>query len=375
MDFSFSEEQQMLRDTTERFIATRYGFEARQAIRDSEEGWSPAIWKELAELGLLALLVPEADGGIGADPVAAMLVMRAMGAGLLLEPYLSSAVVATAAVVAAPPSARRSELLAALGEGRCIAALATERMPEDADDDLPRADRDDAGWRLSGRCSSIYHAPLADRLLVPARHRTGLVLLDVPSDAQGLSISAGRSLDDQPLGDLLFDALRLDAEACLDPQAETGVQRALDLGTAALCADALGSLERALQASVDYCKQRTQFGSPIGRFQALQHRLADMLIEREQALSLCYLAATSVDLPQQAARHTALSAAKFGIGRAARFVSQQAVQVHGGMGMTDELDVSHHFRRLTAFALRFGDQDAHLQRHAMLSAGHPELAA
>lgn len=360
MDFSFSDEQQMLQDTTERFIAARYGFEARQRIRDSEAGWSPAVWKELAELGLLALVVPEADGGIGAEAVAAMLVSRAMGSGLLIEPYLSSAIVATAALAATPASAQRTELLGRLAGGDVVAVLTDETDDEPAS---VTAERLAAGWRLSGRKPLVYHASLADLLLVPAQCAGQTALFAVSATAAGVHREAFTTLDDQQAAHVRLDSVELDQSSLLASDASSALASAQALGLACLCADAVGSLDRALAATIEYSKSRQQFGTAIGRFQSLQHRMADMFMQREQALSMCYLAASAVSEPDAATRQRSLSAAKIRIGEAARQIAQQAVQIHGGMGMTDELDISHHFRRLTAFELRFGDQAAHLRRY------------
>jgi alkylation response protein AidB-like acyl-CoA dehydrogenase len=367
MDFSFTDEQQMLQDTTERFIDARYGFETRQKIRDGGQGWSAGVWQELAELGLLALMVPEADGGIGADGVAAMLVNRAMGSGLLIEPYLSSAIVATTAVAATPPGERRSALLAAMAAGELIAVLTDESADSlQSVEASPHAD----GWQLSGRKQVVYHAPLADLLLVPARCEGQLALFAVPADSAGLRRDAFVTLDDQQAAHVHFDAVKLSAGDLLAADATAAIDAAQDIGLASLCADAFGSLDRTLNATIEYSKARQQFGTPIGRFQVLQHRMADMFMQREQALSMSYLAATALANPEPASRRRDLSAAKVCIGEAARHIAQQSVQLHGGMGMTDELDVSHHFRRLTAFELRFGASDAHLRRfHAGNSGG------
>ncbi|MBB1087010.1 acyl-CoA dehydrogenase family protein [Lysobacter sp. SG-8] len=357
MDFSFSEEQQMLQDMTERFVAGRYGFEARERIRASAAGWSPDLWRELGELGLLALAVPEADGGIDAGPVGTMLVARAMGAGLLLEPFIASAVVATTAVARCPAGEGRDALLAAM--------LAGEQLVVPLDEVLPTpgtiaATQEDTGWRLRGRKPVVYHAPIADVLLVAAHHDGRTALFAVPRTATGVEIESFRTLDDAVAGRVTLD-LVVGMDACLSTDAGEALGEAFDRGLAAFCADALGSMERALQATLEYARSRVQFGVPIGRFQALQHRLADMLVQLEQARSMTYLATSSLDEADITDRRAALSGAKALVGQAARAIAQESVQLHGGMGMTDELDVSHHFRRLTAFELRHGSTDAHLR--------------
>ncbi len=363
MDFSFNEEQQMLQDMAGRFFAGRYGFEARNRIRESGAGWSRDIWNELAELGLLAIAVPEADGGIGAGGFGALLVAQAAGAGLLLEPFVSSAIVATTAVARSPEGPLRSELLAALAAGERIAVLAGE----DAEGESVLATRDGDGWKLEGDCEVVYHAPLADVLLVPARDEGRLLLFAVPAAAPGLSVEPLRTVDDQVAGNLRLRGVAVAAGDRLSGDAEAPVRAALESGLSALCADALGSMERALAATIEYSKSRVQFGVPIGRFQALQHRMADMLMQVEQARSMACLAAASLDEADARERARSLSAAKALIGQAGRQVAQQSVQLHGGMGMTDELDVSHHFRRLLAFEARFGATDVHLRRYRELA--------
>lgn len=364
MDFSFSDEQRLLEDACTRFLAQRYDFESRQRIRAGASGHSREIWRELADLGLLALAAPEADGGLAAGPVAAHLVSRAMGAGLLLEPYLGSAIVATTALAQLPASPRRDALLAAMIAGDCIAVPTDETWPVA---DRVRAERDGDGWRLEGGKAAVYHAPVADVFLLPVPLDGRLALFALPVDAAGLSVTAARSIDDQAIGHLKLAAVRLPADALLATDAEAAFELALQQGLAALCADALGAMERMLADTIGYSKSRQQFGVPIGRFQALQHRMADLYMQVEQARSMSYLAATCLDADTGDARRAALSAAKARIGQAARQVGQEAVQMHGGMGMTDELALSHHFRRLTAFERRYGSTQEHLQRYRALT--------
>ena len=365
MDFSFTDEQQMLLDTTRRFLAERYGFEQRQRIRDSDAGWSREIWTQLGELGLLALNIPEAEGGIGGGPVATLLVGTSIGAGLLVEPYGSSAVVATEALVQLGAPAQRAHWLPLLASGECIAVLAHDEAGEGTATGAlaTTAVRNAQGWEISGQKSIVYHAPAADVLLVSARTEEGTGLFLVASGAEGLSLQRYRTIDDQCAADVVLDKVTVSAEAKLGAEVSEGLQQVLDIGLAALCAEALGAMERILAATIEYSRSRTQFGAPIGSFQALQHRMAEMLMHLEQARSMCYLAATRCSDTDAAARAAALSAAKVLMGQAARYIGQQAVQLHGGMGMTDELDVSHYFKRLLAFELRCGTTEAHLERY------------
>jgi alkylation response protein AidB-like acyl-CoA dehydrogenase len=360
MDFSFNEEQQMLLETTRRLIAKDYTFAQRMTIRDGSDGWSRDTWAQFADLGLLALTIPEDDGGIGAGPIGAMLVSNAVGEGLLLEPFHASAIVATQAIVQLGNADQRARWLPALAGGETIAVLALDDANQGIGvEATPCAD----GWTLHGRKHAVYHGDIADLLLVTARIQGGeeLALFALPADAQGVTRHGYRTVDDQRAANLQFDNVSASADARLGGDATDGVQAALDIGLAALCAEAVGALDRILAATIDYSRARKQFGVPIGSFQALQHRMADMLMYAEQARSMSYLATARCTDADAGVRRKALSAAKVSIGQAARFVAQQAVQIHGGMGMTDELDVSHYFKRLTAFELRGGTTDGHLR--------------
>ena len=353
MDFSFTEEQQLLEDTVRRFVAKDYAFEQRRAILASAAGWSREAWQQLAELGLLALNVPEEHGGLGAGPVDTLLAMNALGPGLPLEPYLASAVVATALLRECPP---QGGLLAEMAAGERIVVLA-HTEPAGAATVCRPAETD---FLLDGRKCVVAHAAAADMLVVSARLCDELALFLVPRDAAGLSLDSYPTLDGRRAAEVHLAGVRLPATARL-AAGQDALERALDIGLAALCAEAVGIMKAALDATVDYLRTRRQFGQPIGRFQALQHRAADMLLHYEQAKSMSYLAAMRCASTDARERRRALSAAKVLIGRAARFIGQQAVQLHGGMGMSDELVVSHWFKRLTAIEIEFGDSDTHLQ--------------
>lgn len=373
MDFSFTEEQQMLRDTTRRFIAERLNFSARQNNRALADGFSRAAWAELGELGLLALNVPEAEGGMNAGPIENMLICNAIGEGLVLEPYLSSAVIATRAIATLAAAEQRAEWLPKLASGEMIAALAHDEPGTrfDAAAIATSAVREGAGWSISGRKSLVYHAPVADLLLVSARVHgdpaDALALFAIPRKSTGLILHTCATIDSQRAADIALDACRVPLDARIGNDINTGLQEVLDFGLAAFCAEAFGSLDSILKATIEYSRNRVQFGVPIGSFQALQHRMADMLMHVEQARSMSYLATSVCNDPDASRRRAALSAAKTLIGQAARFVGQQAVQLHGGMGMTDEMSVSHYFKRLLAFELRMGSSDQHLDEYRRTS--------
>ncbi|HYD93909.1 MAG TPA: acyl-CoA dehydrogenase family protein [Noviherbaspirillum sp.] len=372
MDFSFTEEQQMLLDTTRRFVAKDYGFEKRQKIRqEAPEGFSRDAWDTLADIGLLAINVPEAEGGMGGSAVDTMLVMNAIGEGLLLEPYLGSAVLATKAVALMGNDAQRAALLPALAAGEKIAAFAHdepasrfERMAIDT-----RAWPVGSGYVITGHKSVVLHGPSAEVLIVTARlaqpgQAGPMAVFAVPSGNAGVRQVPFRTVDGLPASEIRFDQVFLPADALLSAEADDAIGAVLDFGIAAVCAEAVGALDKLLAATVEYARSRKQFGQPIGKFQALQHRMADMVLHIEQARSMSYLAAVRCEDPDPLARAKALSAAKVVVGQACRFVGQQAVQLHGGMGVTDELDVSHYFKRLMAIEMQFGGTDQHLEAYA-----------
>lgn len=378
MDFTFSEEQQMLLDTTRRFMAKDYGFETRREIKEqAQDGFSRKVWQALADIGLLALNVPEAEGGLGGSAIDTMLVMNAVGEGLLLEPYLSSAVLATQTIARLGTPDQRGEWLPALAAGETIATLAHDE-PSSRFDRMQiatRAWQGDAGYVISGHKSVVAHGAEADLLLVTARigkpdEHGPLAVFCIPRNAAGVYVAGYSTVDGVRAADIWFNQTSVPAgsilgvassaeENCADKLADV-----LDLGLAAVCAEAVGALDKLLAATVEYARNRKQFGQPIGKFQSLQHRMAEMVLHIEQARSMSYLAAVRCTDPDRTARSHALSAAKVVIGQACRFVSQQAVQLHGGMGVTDELDVSHYFKRLMAIELQFGSTDQHLEQVA-----------
>jgi len=376
MDFNLTGEQQMLGDTVQRFVAKEYGFERRRSILRSPDGWSRDVWKQLAELGLLALQVPEEHGGMGAGALETMLAMSAFGRGLLLEPYLASAVLATGLVRELGSAAQKKALLPALAAGEIIAVPAhgEEGARHDLEQVATAATRSGDGWVLAGKKALVPHAPAAHLLLVSARTAgvagdpAGISLFAVKRDAPGVTLAARTMLDGHRAADVTLTDVRVTRSDLLGP--EGGALAALtavwDAGIAALCAEAVGALQAILDATLEYSRTRKQFGVPIGKFQALQHRMADMLIHVEQARSMSYLAAMRCGETDPVLRGRALSAAKVVVGQACRFVGQQAVQIHGGMGMTDELDVTHLFRRLTAIELSLGDTEHHLERFVRL---------
>jgi alkylation response protein AidB-like acyl-CoA dehydrogenase len=376
MNFEFSDEQQQLHDTVNRYLTEQYTFERFRAINASPSGWDKAAWAGLAELGVLALNVPVAQGGLGFGPLETLSVMGACGRSLLLEPFSSSAVIATAALRAFDDAAA-AQLLTRMASGEAIAVLAHYEPDSRFETQWvsTRAQTSGDHYLLDGHKAVVLHAGAADTLLISARtagqpgDAHGVSLFRVPRDARGLTLDAYPTIDGQRAAEVYLKAVQVPADSRLGAEgaALPAIDAALDTGLAALCAEAVGVMQALVDATVAYVQSRQQFGVPIGRFQALQHRIADMLIHLEQARSMSYLAALRCADPNVTERRRALSAAKALMGQSARFVGQQAVQLHGGMGMTDELIVSHWFKRLTAAELMFGDSDTHLQRYAALT--------
>jgi alkylation response protein AidB-like acyl-CoA dehydrogenase len=317
-----------------------------------------------------------AQGGLGFGPLETLSVMAACGRSLLLEPFLSSAVIATAVLRAFADDAAAA-LLTRMATGDAIAVLAHYEPDSRFVSQWvrTRAQKSGDNYQLDGHKAVVLHAGAADTLLISARtsgepgDEKGVSLFRVPRDAKGLSLDQYPTIDGQRAADVYLKGVQVpeSSRLGLEGGALPAIDAALDIGLAALCAEAVGVMQALVDATVAYVQSRQQFGTAIGRFQALQHRIADMLIHLEQARSMSYLAALRCQDENVTERRRALSAAKIVVGQSCRFVAQQAVQLHGGMGMTDELIVSHWFKRLTAAELMFGDSDTHLQRFAALT--------
>ncbi len=373
MDFEFTEEQRLLAEAVGKFMAARYGSESRRASHKVPGSWSRETWRSLAEMGLLAILVPSEQGGMGGGPVDVMLAMNEFGAGLLLEPYWSSAVLATTLVRKLGGSGAAA-LLEGLATGARIAAVAHAEPGARYDLDHVRtiARPTANGWTLVGTKALVLGAGAADTLLVsavvPAKTRDdgGISVFSVPCRTQGVRLREYPTIDGRGAADVTLEDAHVGPDALLGKEGAAGasLRDAHDLGLAALCADALGAMKALVDTTAKYLQTRAQFGQPIGKFQALQHRMADMLIHFEQAKSMAYLASMKCESSDRVDRRKVLSAAKVVVGQAARYIGQQAIQLHGGIGMADELDVGHYFRRLTAFELTLGDTDYHLEQVA-----------
>ena len=371
MDFELSQEQEMLAETARRFCTSKYSFERRQEILTSPTGWSRDVWRQLVELGLTTLLVPADQGGLGAGPVETMVVMNAFGAAMLLEPFWSSAVWSTL-LLSKLDGAPASQLLLQLASGERIATIADAEPGARHESGSPgtTAERTAHGWTLNGTKSAVLHASAADILLVTARTRSAATasVFAVPREAPGVTVRDFGMIDGRRAADVDFAGVRLVEDTLFggEGRASRALDEARDVALAALCADTVGAMKALLNATRSYLQTRKQFGRPIGSFQALQHRVVDMLLHYEQAQSMSMLAAMQCNAADAPVRRRTLSAAKVVVGQGARFVGQQAVQLHGGMGMSDELDVSHLFKRITAAELLMGDSDHHLQEFVAL---------
>jgi alkylation response protein AidB-like acyl-CoA dehydrogenase len=378
MNFDYSDEQQQLADSVRKYLANDYSFEKRKAILNSASGISDAAWATLAAMGLTAIAVPEADGGFGGGAVDLMAAMEACGEALVLEPLLEHIGLAGRLIVRAGSDAQRAALLPQLIDGStrfAFAGLEPGRRYELAPA-TTTATAAGEGWRLDGDKLMVIGAPSAARLLVSARtsgaagEAKGVSLFVVERNAAGVTLNPYRTVDGQRAADIRFAGVQLGAEALLGARGEALalIEEATDFATALLCAEAVGAMKYANDATLEYTKTRKQFGVPIASFQVLQHRMVEMYIHGEQARSMAILAAAKVDAGGDAAqRQRAVSAAKVKIADAARHIAQESVQLHGGMGMTEELKVSHTFRRLTSIAQRFGDADHHLERYASVT--------
>ena len=374
MNFEHTEERRMLADSLNRFIAERYGFETRNKIAATSEGYSPEMWNHFAELGAIGVLMREEDGGFGGAGFDIAVVFEALGRGLVLEPLLASAVLAGEAIASAGNEAQRG-LLESIADGSTIASFAHDEP--DTHYELARvgltAQREGDGWVLNGVKSVVPQGAQAKVFVVSARtsgaidDEAGISLFLVPSDTPGLAVRGTPTIDGGHVAELSFNGARLGADALLglEGQGFATLERSVGRGSLALCAEALGAMEAAKAATLDYLRTRKQFGVPIGSFQALQHRMADLLLEIEQARSSVINAAAALDA-DRLTRERALSAAKMSIGRIGALVAEECIQLHGGIGMTWELPLAHYAKRLVMIDHQLGDEDHHLERYIAL---------
>ena len=370
MDFDLSEEQSLVADNVARLMKDKYGFEQRNAYKARPLGFSEDLWTQYAEMGLLGAAFSEDDGGFGGGAVERMLIAEAFGRSLALEPYIASVVLGGGAVKHAGSAEQRAALLGSVASGDTRLALAhAERAAGwNPFDVATTATRRDGGFVLNGDKGLVIHGDSAQKLIVLARlsgargDSAGLGLFVVDAGAAGVSRRGYETQDGQRAAEIHFAEVR--AEAALgDPEGAAGpLQATLDEAVAALCAEAVGAMSEAIEITTEYLKTRKQFGQPIGSFQALQHRASDMVVALEQARSMMYYATMMADETDAELRGRAISAAKAQIGRSAKFIGQQATQLHGGIAMTYEYKLGHLFKRMTMIEMSYGDADYHLQK-------------
>lgn len=373
MNFEHTEDRRMLADSLNRFIAEQYGFETRDRIARSPQGYSTEIWQQFAELGVIGALFREADGGFGGEGFDIAVVFEALGRGLVVEPLLG-AVMAGEAIALAGNDAQK-KLLADIVGGTTMAAFAHDE-PEshyELSRVQTRAERSGDGWVLKGAKAVVAQGERADLFVVTARtsgsvdDEAGISLFIVPANTPGLRVRGCAGIDGGRVAELTFEKAKLGADALLGAEGAgyATLERAVGRGILALCAEALGAMESAKTATLEYLRTRKQFGMLIGSFQALQHRMADLLLEIEQARSAVINAAAAIGA-DRLTRERALSAAKFSIGRIGTLVAQESIQLHGGIGMTWELPLAHFAKRLVMIDHQLGDEDRHLQRYIEL---------
>lgn len=362
MDFNLTTEQQALRDSVRRFIKRDYTFDKRRAIMDSADGISADVWAAMAELGWLGAGLSEEAGGFGGSAVENALIAEELGRGLVVEPFVP-AILAAQLLAALPDFDGRGELIEGLVMGTHKIVLAHGEA--DARGDPRRVEtsavRDGDDWILTGTKSMVVGAPSADRLMVSARTENGISLFLVEPDAQGLSSKVYRLVDNSRVADLALvkvPARLVGGEGGALP----AIEAAIDHATVVLCAEAVGAMEAALFMTRDYLKTRQQFGQTLNNFQALQHRMADMLVETELARSMVLQGLAALAQGDADARREGVSAAKAMINEAGLFVTRQSIQLHGGIGMTEEYAVGHYYRRMFVIAQMFGNTDTHLVR-------------
>jgi pimeloyl-CoA dehydrogenase small subunit len=377
MDFSFTEEQSMLRDTIASYLADHYSFDQRRAMLAKEPHWSPATWKAFAEeLGILGAPFSEELGGLGGGPVENMIVMEELGKALVVEPYMGTVVIG-GGFLKHSGNAKAAELIGKIIAGEAIFAFAyAEPQGRYNLADLKTTAKKDGGsYVLNGHKAVVIGAPYATHLIVTARtgggqrDAQGVSVFIVPKDASGVTTRDYPTVDGFRASEVTLENVKVGADALLGAEGNglPLVEKVVDEAIAATCAEACGVLRKLHEGTLEYTKQRKQFGQPISAFQVLQHRMVDMFIQVEQSISMTYMA--TIKLSGEGERAKAAAAAKVQIGKACKFVGQNAIQLHGGMGMTDELAIGHYFKRATMIESAFGSTDHHLARYEFLSLG------
>jgi pimeloyl-CoA dehydrogenase small subunit len=373
MDFSFTEEQTLLRNTVQSLLQDKYDFDTRRKVAKSADGWRPEIWAQFAELGLLAAPFSEEMGGLGGGAIETMIVMEEFGRHLVVEPYVETVVIAGGFLREGGSAAQQEAHIPGIVGGETVWAFAYAEPQGryNLADLVTTAKKDGSGYTINGYKAVVLGAPWAQKLIVTARtsggqrDRDGVSVFIVDKSAAGVSTRDYPTVDGRRASEITFENVKVDAGALIGAEGKglPLVEKITDQAIAALSAEAIGCMKELNTATVEYCKTRKQFGVPIGKFQVLQHRMVDMFMAYEQSVSMTYMVNLKLE-EGDAERTKAAAGAKVQIGKAGRFVGQQAVQLHGGMGMTDELNVGHYFKRLTMIDTQFGNIDYQLKRYS-----------
>jgi len=372
MDFDLSEEQRLLKESVDGLLGDSYDFDSRKKYMKEKGGWSKRVWGKFAEPGLLGLPFSEDDGGFGAGAVETMIVMEALGKALVLEPYLATVVIGGGFLRHGGSAEQKAAHVPGIIDGSKTFAFAQleKNSRYDLGDVTASAKKKGAGWVIDGEKFVVLNGEAADTLIVAARTKGGqrdaggVGVFLVPGDAKGVAKKGYPTQDGMHAADITFTGVEVGADAVIG-DGENGlplIERVVDEARTALCAEAVGLMDESLKETVEYLKTRKQFGVPIGSFQTLQHRAADMFVAVEQARSMSMFATMASDFDNAKERATAVAAAKVQVGKSAKFVGQQSIQLHGGIGMTMEAKIGHYFKRLTMIENTFGDTDYHLRR-------------
>ncbi len=376
MDFELSEEQVLLKDSIDRFVKDNYGPEDRIKLSQTELGFSRDHWKTMAELGWLGMAFSEEAGGFGGGAVETMIMMESMGRGLVLEPFVSTVLLGGALVAEAGNADQIEAIIPEIIEGNLMMSFgyAEAQSRFNLNDVETTASKSGDGYILNGTKAVVYHGGTADKIVISARtsgasrDADGISLFIVDSNAAGLDIRSYATVDGQRAADVRLENVTVPASALIGAEgaASPVIEKVIDGAIGAICAEAVGAMAAANEITNEYLKTRKQFGTAIGKFQVLQHRMVDMYMEAEQSKSMSDMVAMKLDLGYADDTRKAVSAAKAQIGKSAKFVGQQSVQLHGGMGMTDEYSIGHFFKRLTTIEMLFGNTDFHLNRFSNL---------
>ena len=375
MDFSFNEEQTLIQDQVDQFVQKEYDWETRQSLSNSDLGFGESNWQKFAELGWLGISVSEDSGGFGGSAIESMLIMEAFGKGLVVEPFLETMIMAGSLIDDYGSDEQKSSILepAISGEMHLALAYAEPQSRFNLSDVVTEAKAEGENYILNGYKSVVMNGPSANKIIISARtsssqlDENGITLFIVDSDSKGLSKTNYKTVDGRRASDLTIENVSVSKDNIIG-NLDSGFEildSAIDKAILAISAEAVGAMEVLYKTTVEYTKTREQFGTPIGKFQVLQHRMVDMFMEYEQCKSLLYMATMKHEEGAPDAKK-AISGLKYQVGKAGKFIGQQAVQLHGGMGVTDELNVGHYFKRLTTVGTIFGNTDYHLKKYTSL---------